>query len=287
MANLADAYDIEPSTFPRPPLPPRDSALEAPASDSSSQVRVRAERDTAPPPALHLASMPPASPETRIAESVTGPLLSQMEDCAHRAEILATTLRVGALSREEASRILRTELAALGVSARATSQGAMASLALHLREVVEEIGGIASENLDLGRDILVLDADRSTGALLALAVESHGHAVRLATSLADLNRLRVGTKFDAIFVAMDFPGADPKHPFCRMLREIVGSETVPVVVYGRASEMRLMSIAVRVQADGTLRIDMGIEDLVPVVGDLLARLASGVDSEAKATLVVR
>jgi CheY-like chemotaxis protein len=269
MHHLVDTWYPEAGARPTP-LPPFDPG--AYARDSESGLHPRPECETSPPPPLYPASLGAIPGPPRVPGCASSPLETQMSECARRAELLATTLRVGALSREEAGRILRTELDALEVGARGTPPSALRPLALRLRDVIEELAGIAEESVEVGREVLVLDADPATAALVALALEAHGHFARRAASLADLTRLPVEATVRAIFMAMDFPGADLGQPFCRMLPVIVQSEGIPVVVYGRASEMRLAAVAERVEADAALRIDTRIEDLVPAIGALLERI---------------
>jgi CheY-like chemotaxis protein len=268
MHKFDDTSDIDAGARPTP-VPSYD--LEAYARDSE-HLRARSEIDTSPPPPIHPASLP-AIPRVRpLPGHMPSSLQSQMGECARRADLLAAKLRVGAVSREEASRILRTELNALEVSAGSTTMRSLRTLVLGLRGVMAEIGGIAEEGAAAGREVLVLDADPTTRALVALALESHGHFAHTAASLADLTSLRGGADFGAIFVAMDFPGTDPAQPFCRMLPEIVRSDAIPVVLYGRAPEARLAAIAERAEADASLRIDLEITDLLAAIGTLVGRL---------------
>jgi CheY-like chemotaxis protein len=269
MQDLLDTGYAEAGARPTP-LPPLD--LDARVRDSESGLHSLPERETSPPPPLYPASLGAMPPPPLVPGCAPSPLETQMHECARRAELLATTLRVGALSREEAGRVLRTELDALEVGARRTSLSALRMLALRVRDVIEELAGIAEESVEVGREVLVLDADPATAALVALALEAHGHFARRAANLADLARVPVEANLRAIFMAMDFPGADLGQPFCRRLPEMVQSEGIPVVVYGRASEMRLAAIAERVEADAALRIDTRVEDLVPAIGALLERV---------------
>jgi hypothetical protein len=69
----------------------------------------------------------------------------RLADCALRAQFLANTLRVGAISREEAARIARRELHRVERAAHGTYESALCVVLGGLCKLVEELGGISDE----------------------------------------------------------------------------------------------------------------------------------------------
>jgi hypothetical protein len=73
------------------------------------------------------------------------PLHVRFADWALRTQFLANTLRVGAVSREEAARIARRELQRVERAARERHESALCVVLGGLCELVEELGGISGE----------------------------------------------------------------------------------------------------------------------------------------------
>jgi hypothetical protein len=257
----------------RTPLPPFDPATFA--RESESLLSTASSSETVPPPPLY-PSLLRGTPCGAPTECVSVTLQSCLRDSAHRASLLASTLRMGALSREEAARALRLELEGLEIAADGSRADSVKEIIAGLRDVIEELGGIAGESPAPPREVVVLDASRETASFLALALESHGHRVRLAASVADValssEEIEDGIGVDAVFVAIDHPEADTSRPFSQMLREVVGWKAVPVVLYGRAPLSRLSSLASQAEADGAIRIDTGVDEFIEAVGSVLHSL---------------
>ncbi len=255
------------------PLPPFDP--EVFARESELHLLARNACKTLPPPPLYPASFKEGAPAGALTERVSVTLQSCLRDAARRAALLASTLRMGALSREEATRALRLELDTIEAAADGSRADSVSAIVASLRDLIEEIGGIAGESPAPPWEVVVLDTSVETASFIALALESHGHRARVATSLEDLGLARdaddeVGV--DAVFVAIDHPEANPDVPFSRTLREVAGCEGLPIVLYGRAPQDRLASLAARAEADCALRIDTGVDEFLEAVGALLERL---------------
>src|ERR1700723_3662800 len=108
----------------RTPIPPFDMGAYARESES---MRIPADG----------ASLPPPQDDAL--------LLARLADCALRAQFLANTLRVGAISREEAARIARRELHRVERAAHGTHESALCIVLGGICELVEELGGISGE----------------------------------------------------------------------------------------------------------------------------------------------
>jgi CheY-like chemotaxis protein len=267
-----EPLEAEPPSGRPTPIHPFDPEDYARRSESGFHVlEDDGARETLPPPALHPASLPPP-PRTPTTVRLPASLPTRLADWARRLEILTSTLHLGVLGRERAARVVRTQLEELEAAARGANVESLRVLALRLRDMIEELGGIAGELPRLGREAMILGPDAEDAACIALALEANGHSARVATTAADLARLLAEGKSDLVFVAVDFPGAEPGQPFCRFVRELVGGTSVSVAVYGRGSEQRLSAIAEQAEADAVLRVDLGLEALMIVVGDLVERI---------------
>jgi hypothetical protein len=132
---FADPLDLDGDR--RTPIPPFD--MDAYARESESSLVPAGE---APPPSLEHDAL----------------LHVRLADCALRAQFLANTLRVGAVSREEAARIARRELHRVERAAQRTREGALCVVLGRLCELVEELGGISGEPED---DLTEEDAPES------------------------------------------------------------------------------------------------------------------------------
>jgi hypothetical protein len=121
----------------------------------------------------------PRRPEDRIARQ----LLDRIDEVARRTELVAALLRAGGIAPAAGARAIASQLDAIGTAAADTNEQPIASLVSALRMAVERLGRIADEHAPPVRDVLVLEPDAVSRDLIALAVESQGHRVRVAGTL--------------------------------------------------------------------------------------------------------
>ena len=273
-------WEVQPLPPPRPtPWPTFD--LEAYARDSETtllaeQLEQQGKLSTAPPPAFHPASVRPrheSYPPRELTELVAAPLRARILECAERAQLLRTQLRIGGLTREEASRALTSELTAVETEANGLRAPAIGALMSALRGAVEELGGISGQARGVQLDVVVLDDEATQRARVALAVESLGHVARGATTLTELSILAAERMPDVIFVAATLEASARHLDVCTLLREVVRAESLPVVVFAAATGARLYELARAVGAERSFSADFEIEaimdQLTGIFGELL------------------
>ena len=186
----------------------------------------------------------------------------RLEECAARVLMLRGQLSKGDMSREEAANVLRLELLALESEAKASFATPLVVVVAALRAAVEEIGGIAHDIHGVPLDIVVLDEDQAMRDRIAVAIESMGHAVRTASSVAELSRLASSQVPNAIAVAAEMRGRSPQPHFCAMLRETARSERVRVLVYTAAPGTSLAEIARDTGASHCFSASVPLEGIV-------------------------
>jgi CheY-like chemotaxis protein len=273
-------WEAQPLPPPRPtPWPTFDLAAYARDSDTNllaEQLEALDKLSTAPPPAFHPASVRPRheSHHPREAtELVAAPLRARILECAERAHLLRTQLRIGGLTREEASRALTSELTAVETEANDLRAPAIGALMSALRGAVEELGGISGQARGVQFDVVVLDDEATRRARVALAVESLGHVARGANTLTELSILAAERMPDVIFVAATLEASSRHLDVCTLLREVVRSESLPVVVFAAATGARLYELARAVGAERSFSADFEIEaimeQLTGIFGELL------------------
>jgi len=254
------------------PVPPFDPATYARESETDLVAVVAREGGAPPPPTPRAPSAPDAAPRDSSVRLTTS-FQSRLEAFARRAALLSTALRIGELAPEEAALALLRELEALE---RAPLVGPLAEsarvVASSLRDVIQELSGIALESPPRPRRIVVLDANAETAAAAALALEARGQTAVLATNVDDLYYAREEGRVDAIFVAIDLPEAELCLPFCRTLRDVVQDQGVPVVIYGRAPHASLRFLALHAGADRALRIGGRFHDVLEATARILETL---------------
>ncbi len=252
----------------------RDSETSLRAGDLEDALGMLDKLPTAPPPAFHPASIHPSGAHLRdVTEIVPPALRARMIECAERAQLLRTQLRIGGLTREEAARALTSELTAVETEATSFHVPSIAAMTSALRAAVEELGGITGEGRGVQFDVIVLDDEGMRRARVALAVESLGHVARGATSLTELAILASERMPDVVFVAATVDAVARHVEVCTLLREVVRSESVPIVVFAAATGARLYEVARAVGAERCFSADYEIESIMEqltgIFGELL------------------
>ena len=210
--------------------------------------------------------------------ALTEKIQTRLEECANRVQMLRGQLSKGDMSREEVANVLRLELLALEDEARASLATSLVVVVSALRAAVEELGGISHDIHVAPLDIVVLDEDATTRDRIALAIESMGHAVRTASSVAELGRLAQSHVPNAIAVAAEMHGPTPQPHFCAMLREAARSERARVIVYTATPGTSLTDVARDTGATHCLSASVPLEGIVEQLGRMLAGVTPDVTS---------
>jgi hypothetical protein len=254
------------------PWPPFDLAAFARDSERSFRAaEATASVSTAPPPPFHPASIAPG-PE-RAPASLTATIQERFEECASRVRLLPAQLRGGEMSREDAANILRLELNELELAAKSAHADSIVVMVAALRTAVEELGGIAGHIHSEPLHIVVLDDDETTRGRVALAIESMGHAVRSAASVAELGKLAAAKAPDAVVASAALHGPGPKPQFCSMVREAARAERVRVIVYANVTRAGLERVAGETGAQHSFSASAGHDGIVEQMNAILADLA--------------
>lgn len=199
---------------------------------------------------------------TRAGEGPSRALFDRIDEIARRTELAAALLRAGGIPPESGTRALCSQLEAIRAAAAEVDEQSIASLVSALRMGFEKVGGIAGEDESPVHDMLVVEPDEVSRDLIALAVETQGHVVRVAGDLAQfVERFREQTP-QVILSDAVLPDAPSRH-LCRFLREVVDAGTIPIVLFAsEADEQQLERMARDAGAVRCLSKDQGIEALM-------------------------
>lgn len=191
-------------------------------------------------------------------------LFEAVEGRARRTELLAA-LQGGGVPPDGAARVLAAELTDLAADADGADLASLGAFARAAAGIVERLAG--AQPPERRCDILVLDDDEVTRDLIALAIQSQGHTVRVADNMAAFLALYRERRPDVILTEGSIPNA-PADEFCRFLRRQIASE-VPIVMFAGASGHELAMLALNAGADRYLSKDQGIDGLVGELARLI------------------
>ena len=248
-------------------------AISPPADRSASSVDGAQFSSNFPTP-------PPPFDVDRFARSVEtnlhpGAVVDGLDDHARRIELLNATLRAGGLSAQQAARALCAELRSVESQtshpAVAGTIGPIAALAAALRLTVESLGGIAADCAGDARDVLVLDDDEVTRDLVVLAIEAQGHTVRTASTLHQFVALFHERRPDVILSEVQLVDA-PAQSFCEFMRQVVGDDLVPIVLFASAEGRELQQVAQTTAAARFISKDQGMETLLTELNALFEEI---------------
>lgn len=189
-------------------------------------------------------------------------LFDRIDEVARRTELAAALLRAGGIPPESGTRALCSQLEAIRAAAAEVDEQSIASLVSALRMGFETVCGIAGEDASPVHDMLVVEPDEVSRDLIALAIETQGHVVRVAGDLAQfIERFREQTP-QVILSDAVLPDAPSRH-LCRFLREVVDAGTIPIVLFAsEADEQQLERMARDAGAVRCLSKGQGIEALM-------------------------
>lgn len=186
---------------------------------------------------------------------------------AHRMALVRALLRVGGVSRVEGARALRAELRALEHEASLAHDEAMEAMANALRLAIEELGGLTDEAEIVHEAVVWVGADAIARDHIAVAAETQGVGVRVATCAEAFWAQCQDRRPDIVVVDADVTGFAPEE-VCRLVHE--AAPTVPVVLLARGlSTDDLGALEQRTRAARCLDIDVGSDALIAVFSELL------------------
>jgi CheY-like chemotaxis protein len=268
-----EAWPDEPATGVRTPLPPFD--LVAFAKDSETRIRAFAEasrRPTGPPPAFHPSLSRPDEPAAAGAEALSTPIQTALRDCARRAELARAQLRVGGMSRQEATSAIRAELARVREECDAAKVDAISALASALEGAIVALGGEHDDPL-YPTHVLVLDDDLAVRDRVTVAVEALGFRVRAADGVDALTELAAHATPHAVLVG---GGASGSSKGWEVLSRMLPLEGVPLVVGGRVGGTGLEALVRAAGADDYVRFDLPICELIAELDAIFTALGVGI-----------
>lgn len=205
----------------------------------------------------------------KAADAPSRALFDRIDEVGRRTELAAALLSAGGIPAASAARALRSQLDVIRAASLEAEEQSIASLVSALMMALERLGGIAGEDESPVRDMLVVEPDEVSRDLIALAVESQGHVVRVAGNLAEfVERFREQTP-QVILSDAVLTDAPSQH-LCRFLREVVDAGTIPIVLFAsEADEATLERMARDAGAVRCLSKDQGIEALIAELNGLL------------------
>lgn len=197
-------------------------------------------------------------------------VMNMLEERARRTELLAALATAGGFESERAACVLSAELGELETSATEVGLEGLVAMARATRKVVEHLGGVKVAHWRQ-RDVLVLDDNEVTRDLITIALQSEGHRVRSAASVAELSYLVRERKPHVLLSEARMPDA-PGARFCNYLRVTMALEKIPIVIFSSARGDELAVLAREAGADLYLSKDQGISDLMAEVARLFEEI---------------
>jgi CheY-like chemotaxis protein len=207
-----------------------------------------------------------------VGDRGTRTLLDRIDEIGRRTELAVALLSAGGITTALATRALCSQLEAIQTVAADHDGPSIASLAGALRVALEKLGGLTADQESPVHDMLVVEPEEVSRDLIALAVESQGHVVRIAGSLAEfVDRFHERTPQVVLSDAV-LPDAPSRH-LCRFLREIVGAGTIPIVLFAsEADEEKLARVAHEAGAVRCISKDQGVEALITELNGLFEEI---------------
>jgi len=209
---------------------------------------------------------------TRAVEGPTRALFHRLDEISRRTELAAALLSAGGIPTVSGTRALCAQLEAIQAVATSVEELSIASLAGALKLALGKLGGVRDGDESPVHDMLIVEPDEVSRDLIALAVESHGHVVRVADNLmAFIERFREKTP-QVILTDAVLPDAPSLH-LCRFMREVVDAGTIPIVIFAsEADEATLERMARDAGAARCLSKDQGIEALMAELNALFEEI---------------
>lgn len=204
--------------------------------------------DLRPPPLPRLPALPSlglhaedeslleAIPEVRhMLDLPESAFLARLDERVRRTNVLLDMIRAGVFDRDAGARALRSQLD--GVRRGAQELGSMPELVGLLGSLADAVMAL-SESGALprpveARDVLVMEEDDVARDVIALTVESRGHAVRCARDFDEFVSYFDEQRPDIVLSEVELEKA-PARFYCTTLRDLVGD--LPIVFYARRTD---------------------------------------------------
>jgi CheY-like chemotaxis protein len=275
--NTWEAFDEEPwpdepSTGVRTPPPPFDLARFA--QDSESRIRAFAEaskRPTGPPPPFHPSVNLHELPRAGLAPPLPPGVQASLLECARRAELTRAQLRLGGVSRHEATNALRAELVRIREESESAKIDAISAMTIALEGAIVALAGEPADTMHAAH-VLVLEDDLAIRDRVTVAVEALGFRVRAAAGVHALTELAAHSTPRAVLVGGGTGGASKGW---EVLSRMLPLEGVPLIVGGRAGGTGLEALVRAAGADDYLRFDLPICELIVELDAIFTALGVG------------
>lgn len=199
-------------------------------------------------------------------------LRSRATERQRRLQLLAATWQAGGCEQGRGIMTVRSELSGL---AQEVSSVGLRALADTLHEAAAALAAHgnrdAVEPAHVGRRILILDDSEVTRDFIALALESSGCVVTVASSLAEY-RIRVAEFQPEVLLL------EPAHPELagssdyEKLRRRIDSPAVPIFLFSEESAALLSKRAATLGVDGWVTKDQGTVELLEQVEEILGNI---------------
>ncbi len=211
-----------------------------------------------------LPSAPDPAPLPRAEERLA--LAHSLGEHAHRTALLRALLRVGGVSRVEGARALRAELGAIEDEAAKASDSPLAAMAGALRLAIEEIGGLSGERSRSSEILVWVGRDDVLLGNVAVAAESQGIAVRVASGVASFWAECLERRPSLVAVRVDACGFSAEE-ICTLVRQALGPD-VSIVLLGLVDTADVGQ-AEDVGATRAFRGAVGVDELIAALAELL------------------
>lgn len=191
---------------------------------------------------------------------------ASLDERVRRSQLMHVLLKTGALSRPIVGRALQAQLEAVRRGAFALGAPPLVALLEVLADVVGELAQVPKGlNPHAARDVVVLDEDEVARDLVALAIESEGHAVRCASGFDELLALCNERRPDVVVSDAELSNA-PARIFCQTLRDAL--EQVPIVLFATRIDEGVLVSARAANAHSCVPKEAGIETLIAELATL-------------------
>lgn len=260
-----DAHRVRSTSHERPTVraPSGVDFFEEVASGLRSKADVDPEGDAGP------SSLEAAYSVRDMLEPPEDVFFASLDERVRRSQMMRVLLKTGALSRPTAGRALQAQLEAVRRGALALGAPQLVALLEVLGAVVGELAQVPERELArAARDVVVLDEDEVGRDLVALAIESEGHAVRCASTFDELLALCGERRPDVVISDAELRKA-PARIFCPTLRDALGD--VPVLLFATRADDEVFAAARAADIRYCVPKEVGI-------GALIANLATSFET---------
>lgn len=238
--------------------------------------------DLRPPPLPRLPTLPSLgmaqedaslleeTPEVQhMLDTPESAFLARLDERIRRTNILLDLLRAGAFDRDAGARALSSQLD--GVRRGAQELGGVPELVGLMGSLAEAVLALADgaplARTEPVRDVLVMDEDDVARDVIALAVESRGHAVRCARDFDEFVSQFNQRRPDVVLSEVELEKA-PARFYCTTLRDLVGD--LPIVFYANRTDDDVREATDAARGEVLIAKSQGVSALVTALAPFLA-----------------